>query len=69
MPVRKTPVRPSGPPKMLGVLGEVLCGFCETGAHKHCPVAVEKGSRGKTWLCPCAQRTPDRHPRYESVID
>lgn len=68
MPVRKTrtagkTLRPSGE------TGERICGFCETDDHHHCPVAIKNAVRGKTWVCPCALKTPGRHIRYEKVLE
>lgn len=68
MPVRKVKAAPRLP-RPNGVTGECICGFCETGDHDYCPVAIKNAVRGKVWLCPCALKSPGRHKKYESVLE
>jgi len=35
------------------MLGNQPCGFCRTDTHELCPGAIEAGSKGELWVCPC----------------
>lgn len=31
-----------------------VCGFCSTGKHDRCVLAIAKAIKGATWVCPCS---------------